>query len=147
MGEYYWGRVEIGGDLRRQDLPRFCRELGATDEHDLPRFTEDGHIVLEDCDASYGQFTEVEDTCRELGLPYIRQSDGKYEFSPEIVFWQPGMQGAYAVITDHDHNMQVAMDEVREIRDLVRAGNAAEALCRLEAVVVDLPNLPPFRVA
>lgn len=145
MADYFWGRIQIGGDLRRQNLPRFCEALGADDEFDLLRYMEDGYVVKDDCEAGYGQFQELEDTCREIGLPYIRQSDGKYEYSPEFVFWVPGMEGADAIITDHDSNMQVAMDEVHEIRDLVRAGNVTEALRRLESIVVDLPSLPPFR--
>ncbi|MBT3381185.1 MAG: hypothetical protein HN742_11225 [Lentisphaerae bacterium] len=146
MADYFWGRIEIGGDLRRQHLPRFCQAVGADDEFDLLRFIEDGHIVLDNCEARYGQFEELEDACREIGLPYTRQSDGKYEFSPEVVFWQPGMTGAYTVITDHDHNMQVSMDDVRAIRDAL-VGNDIPSACFLaDKAIVDLPALPPFQV-
>ena len=146
MADYFWGRIEIGGDLRKQDSPRFCR--GARiDDSDLAEHMEDGHFVREDCEACYGQFEELEDLCRELGLPYIRQSDGKYEFSPEVVFWVPGMGEPRHVVTDHDGNMQVAMDDVRAVRDLLRASNVTEALRRLEDAVIDLPSLPSFRVA
>ena len=145
MADYFWGRIEIGGDLRKENVPKFCEALGAADEFDLLRFMEDEHVVRDDCEARYGQFEELEDVCREIGLPYIRRSDGKYEFSPEIVFWVPAMEGPDATITDHDGNMQVAMDEVRKIRDLLRAEKVEEALGQLESAVADLPSLPPFQ--
>ncbi len=147
MADYFWGRIEIGGVLRRKDLLQFCQAVGATDEFELLRSVEDGHVVLDDCEARYGQFEELEDVCREVGLPYVRHSDGKYEFSPEIVFWQPGMEGAYAVITDHDHNMQVSMDDVRAIRDALVANDIPNACFLADRAVVDLPELPPFSVA
>ena len=145
MADHFWGRIQIGGDLRKDGVRRFCEALGAEDEFELLRFMEDGHIVRDDCEARYGQFEELEDACRELGLSYVRQSDGKYEFSPEIVFWQPGMSGAYAVITDHDHNMQVSMDDVRAIRDSLVANDIPNACFLADKAVVDLPDLPPFR--
>ena len=146
MADHFWGRIQIGGDLRKQDLPRFCEELGAVDEFDLLRFMEDGHIVRDDCEARYGQLEELEDACREIGLPYIRQSDGKYEFSPEIVFWQPSMSGPYHVTTDHDGNMHVSMDAVGAIRDALVANDIPHACYLADRAVVDLPSLPPFRV-
>lgn len=145
MADYFWGRIQIGGELRRQDLPRLCREA-RIGECDLAEHMEDGHFVRDDGEARYGQFEELEDLCRELGLPYIRQSDGKYEFSPEIVFWVPGMEGPNAIITDHDGNMQVAMDDARRIRDSLREGSLAEALALAERAAVELPVLPQFRI-
>ena len=145
MADYFWGRIEIGGDLRKQDVPRFCRDA-RIEECDVAEHVENGHFVRDDCEACYGQFEELEDLCRELGLPYIRQSDGKYEFSPEIVFWQPCMREPYHVVTDHDGNMQVSMDAVRAIRDALVANNIPNACYLADRVVVDLPPLPPFRV-
>lgn len=146
MADYFWGKIVIGGDLHRQDLPQFCEAIGAEDEFELPLYTEDEHIVRDDSEACYGQYEELEDLCREIGLPYTRQSDGKYEFSPEIVLWLPGMDEPRHVVTDHDGSMQIAMDDVRELRDLLRAGDLAKALSLAEEVVVDLPPLPPFRI-
>ena len=143
MADYFYGRIEVGGRLRAADIPAFCQAAGIP-THALTECLEDGQFVLEENDARYGQFEELEELCRELGLPYRRQSDGKYEFSPEIAFWMPGMDGADGIITDHDGNMQVAMQCVRAIRDALREGRTAEALGLAEQVVVDLPELPPF---
>ena len=145
MADYFWGRIEIGGELRKQDLPRFCQEA-RIDECDLAEHMEDEHFVREDCEACYGQFEELEDLCRALGLPYIRQSDGRYEFSPEIVFWQPAMSEPYHVTTDHEGNMQVSMETARAIRDALVANNIPNACYLADRAVVDLPSLPPFRV-
>ena len=146
MADHFWGRIEIGGCLHRQHLPELLKALGADDESDLPRYTEDGHVVRDDPEARGGRFEELEDTCRDLGLPYVRQSDGKYEFSPEIVWWQPGMDGPDAVITDHGGCPMVPMEEISEALDLLRAGNAAEALGRLEYAVTEPPTVPPFAI-
>ena len=146
MSEHFWGRIEVGGRLQRGNLSRFCAALGI-EEGDLHNTIEDGHFVFERGDAAYGQFEELEQLCRELGLPYRRQSDGKYEFSPEVVFWHPGMNGPCHVTTDHTGNMQVAMDEVRKIRDTLLVDNNIPAACvLLDKAVVELPELPPFRV-
>ena len=145
MADYFWGRIEIGGDLHQADLSRFCT-AARVEPFDIPELFEEGRLALENEQASYGQFDELEDLCRELGLPYIRRSDGRYEFSPETVFWVPGMEGADAIITDHEGNMQVAMDDVRRIRNSLRDGKLAEALALAEQAVVDLPVLPRFRI-
>jgi len=145
MSEHFRGRIEVGGELHSADSPRFSSALGIG-EGDVSSFIDNGHFVFVDGDASYGQFEELEQLCRELGLPYRRQSDGKYEFSPEIVFWQRGMTGPYQVITDQSGNMQVGMEKLRAIRDALVASNIPEACFLADRAVVDLPELPPFRV-
>ena len=145
MADYFWGRIEIGGDLHQTDLSRFCT-AARIEPFDVPELLEEGRLALENEQASCGQFDELEDLCRELGLPYVRRSDGKYEFSPEIVFWVPGMEGPDAIIADHEGNMQVAMDDVQGIRDSLREGNLTEALALAEQTVVELPVLPRFRI-
>ena len=145
MSDRFWGQIQIGGNLRAVDTPVFCRMAGV-DESNIPDAIEGEHLVIENPDAPYGQFGELEGLCRELGLPYVRQSDGKYEFSPEIVFWRPGMNGPYHVTTDHAGNMQVAMDDVLKIRDALVAGDIPRAAFLADRAVVDLPEVPPFRI-
>jgi len=145
MADYFWGCIEIGGDLEPQHVTRFSQEAQINPE-ELPEHLEDGHFVVDDSEARYGLFEELEDLCQELGLPYTRQSDGMYDFSPEIVYWQPGMSGADHVLTDHDSNPVVDMDRVREIRDALRNGQHAEALKLADAAVVEFPEIPLFRL-
>ncbi|MBT3374001.1 MAG: hypothetical protein HN742_10540 [Lentisphaerae bacterium] len=146
MADYFWGRIQIGGDLRRQDVPQLCEAFGAKDEPDLHRYVEGGLLTGTNAEASYGRFEGLEWACREIGLPYARQSDGKYTYSPEIVLWQPGMGDPCHVLTDHDGNMQVSMDTVRAIRDALVANIIRQACDLVDRAVVDVPSLPPFRI-
>jgi len=126
-------------------MDRFCREAEIrTDE--IADFIEDGRFVREDGEARWGQFEDLEKLCRKLGLPYIRQSGGMYEYSPEYSFWTPGMGGPDFVLLDHGANMTAAMDDVRAALAVLREGDAARAEEMLAGLVVDLPELPEFRV-
>lgn len=144
MSDRFWGKIKIGGDLKRVDLSKFCDALEVQGALDKLRLLEDGNVVPEDDEATYGQFEDLEDTCRELGLPYCRCSDGKYGYTPEIVFWQPGMDCQCSVLTDHAHNMQVSMADVRAIRDALVADDIPNAFYLADRAVVDVPELPPF---
>jgi hypothetical protein len=146
MSDHYYASIRIGGDLPRQHLPRMCRLLDVSDEEALMANVADGHLVLEDAQAAWGEFYELESTCRDLDLPYIRQSEGYWDCPPQVAFWQPGMDGPESVTTDSDGDMLVSMDVLREARDHLRAGRAAEALALLEETVIEVPDLPVFRV-
>jgi len=145
MADRFWGRITIGGYLRRNDMDRFCREAEIRTDK-IADFIEDGRFVLEDSEARYGQFEDLEKLCRKLGLPYIRQSGGMYEYSPEYSFWIPGMDSPVSVLLDHDGNMTVAMDDVRAALAVLREGDAARAEEMLAALITDLPELPPFGI-
>ncbi len=146
MADYFWGRIQIGGNLRRVHSAQFCRVFGTDSERGLLDHMENDQLVKVESEARFGQFEELETLCRGFWLPYIRQSDGKYECSPEIVFWEPGMIAPCRVITDHDGNMQVDMDTVRAIRDALAANEILAARCLADRAMVELPSLPPFRV-
>jgi hypothetical protein len=42
--------------------------------------------------------------------------------------------------------MLVSMDTLREARDYMRAGNAARARALLEETIIEVPELPAFRL-
>ena len=66
--------------------------------------------------------------------------------SPAFVFWVPGMDFPREIITDCGGKMQVAMDRVREARNLLETGFVETALHLLNEVVADLPVLPSFHI-
>ena len=146
MSDRYSARIEIGGDLPRQHLPRFCRLFEVDDEDELVEHITGGHLVLEDEQAAWGEFYELENVCRDLDLPYRRHSDGYWEQPPQRVFWQPDMEGPESVTTDSDGGMLVSMDVLSEARDHLRAGRAANALALLEETIIEVPELPVFRL-
>jgi len=146
MADHYYARIKVGGILPAGDVSRFCTALGI-DPSDLSRRVGDGCFVFENDEACCGRFEELEDLCRDLGLTFVRESDGKYGFSPEVVFQAPGMDEPGQVLADHDNNLQVDMEDVRAIREALRADDIAEARSLAEQAAVDLPELPPFCVA
>ena len=145
MADHFWARIDIGGNLDRRSLERFCRVFGA-DLRSLPECMENGHLVKVNPEASCGQFSDLEDLCRELGLSYIRHSDGRYECPPEITFWTPDSADPVRLLIDQDGALQVDMDAVRRILAVLQGGDTAEALRLVEAAVKDLPTLPAFRI-
>ena len=118
MGDNFPGRITIGGVLRLHPAPesgisqedwddkidRFLAEINETSPefgwHNynlkrtadiLSRLDEKQQLVCCDDEASYGEFSELEELCRELGLPYDRWSDHKYEYDSCVSMWRPGM--------------------------------------------------------
>ena len=145
MSDNFWGKIEIGGKLSRKDLPRFFEAAGIG-EQEVIESAEEGTFVREDDAARYGEFDGLESLCQELGLPYIRWSEGKYEFSPEVSFWIPGMSGPDTSITDNSNNIVVDVRVVKEIRDALRENRDVDALEIAEKNFVELPVLPPFQI-
>ena len=146
MSEHFYASIRIGGDLPRQHLPTFCRLFDANDEEELLGHIADGRLAMQDEQAAWGEFFELESACRDLDLPYIRQSEGYWDCPSQLVFWQPGMEEPESVTTDSDGDMLTSMDTLREVRDHLRAGRGAEALAVLEETVIEVPELPAFRL-
>jgi hypothetical protein len=146
MSDRYSARIEIGGDLPRQHLPRFCRLFEVDDEDELVEHITGGHLVLEDEQAAWGEFYELENVCRDLDLPYVRHSEGCWDCPPQVAFWQPGMEEPESVTTDSGGAMQASMDTLCEARNHLRTGEAAAALALLEETVIEVPELPAFRL-
>jgi hypothetical protein len=146
MSDRYSARIEIGGELPRQHLARLCKLFEVDDEEALMARVADGDLVLEDDQAAWGEFLELETTCRDLDLPYQRRSEGYWERPPQLVFWRPGMDEPESVTTNSDGGILVQMDTLCEARDHLRAGSAARALALLEDAVITAPDLPPFRI-
>ena len=93
MGERYPGEITIGGKVPAELLEeflrrtRFHRRKGGRLRRRPVRCRRrrwaasgtgrDGHLVLADAEASYGQFEELEAFCVEHGIPFDRHSDAQ----------------------------------------------------------------------
>jgi hypothetical protein len=75
-------------------------------------------------EVNWGEFDCVEAKCLELGLTYVRQSEGKYDISPEIV-WSAGDGKVESCLTDH------------ECRPMVNAASVAKAMHEASAMAED----------
>ena len=148
MSDRWYACIRIGGCLPREHVSRLCALMGADGDDDevLRQRLEGGRLSHEDSQADGGAFEELEEACRELGLAYIRRSDGFWEILPQVEFWQPGMAEPQTLIADGDGNPLVPMATLIEIRDLLRAGRSAAALALLEDAAVEVPELPLFCV-
>lgn len=148
MSDRYFAGIRIGGDLPREHVARMCALLGldGRDEGTLLGQVDQGCLRHEDEQAAWGEFDGLEKACRELGLSYVRDSDGYWDLPPQVVFWQPGMPGPETVVTDSSGNVLASMDTLCEARDQLRNGRAAEALALLDGAVIEVPELPPFRL-
>ena len=100
MADRFPGEIHIGGTLRVADHnpddidaflaecsqqptewgePSQCEEVTlSTISQVIDKDT--GFIIFRDDQACYGEFEELEELCRELGLSYDRTSDARYEY-------------------------------------------------------------------
>lgn len=162
MSDRLCGCITIGGQLKRADLDAFLaavtgtgasHEWGEADfapanEQELLEGLTDGRLVLRDDQARFGEFTELEEACRALGLSYQRHSEGKYEFDPEVVDWRPGMSEPLIRMGSNDDEVTtfVRADYVRQAIDLLETGGAKRALALLREVCPTVSEVPVFEI-
>jgi hypothetical protein len=105
MADRMAGEIWIGGKLRRSLLEAFPVSdlhldwegelLPSVREADLlAARNEDGLLYFAEMEQAWGEFQELEGWLREHGLPFRRQSEGKYEYAPERIEHRPDLKGA-----------------------------------------------------
>jgi hypothetical protein len=103
-------------------------------------YVEDGIITLDDQEAAYGMFSDLEDLLRKKDIPFDRQSGQAYDYTPELVIFRPAQNGAPALdLTLHLEDGEPIV-RVRDIRDLLPQG--------IEAIRAyldrEFPSYPPL---
>ena len=90
MSDYMWARIKIGGTISRPVLTNLV-EFGvpalSSDEAAPPEAVR--HLEMEDDEARWGMFEELEAYLTEQAIPFDRVSDGRYEHSPELRRFRP----------------------------------------------------------
>ena len=145
MADKFRGRIEIGGTLSGEDLSRF-RKAAGVNEKNFKQHIEERHFVMDDNERPLGEYPLLENLCRDLELPYIRQSDGMYDYSPEYVFWTPAQDEIKSIVLDHSGEMQTPMHVLRSIRESFQNENFDEVAELFDRHIIDLPELPPFKL-
>lgn len=145
MPDRYWACIKIGGGLPECEVQSFC-EIADIRPEDITKHIEDGLFVLEGSQQPYGEFPELEDFCEQHDLPYIRQSDGGYEWPPEKSFWTPETRKIETVLLDSYGEMQVPMKVLRSLRESLDSERIDEVNDLLDRYIVDLPELPAFEI-
>ena len=155
MGERYPGQITIGGKLPAALLEEFLSELNSagarTGGYDGDPFhaadadglrgalDDDGHLVLADAEASYGQFEELEAFCVEHGIPFDRHSDAHYEFDAQNVYFRPGMRNPESVPSNNAGDDLFSADAVRPVvKELTRVVTAGLTREKLKAAAVKI---------
>jgi hypothetical protein len=98
MADYFYGKISVGGKLKRADLPEFldCVKEDYTDsqiktEGDLLSNIIDGNFTLGSTNSRHGQYQNIEEFCVAHDLSYYRSSEDYGEYTAECAAWSPGM--------------------------------------------------------
>ena len=162
MSERMSGWIQIGGTLPRSQTEQLCTAISservsldwgdATFEPKSPEeliaARKDERLWLCDNEASWGEFPDLEEACRELGLAYTRCSDGASTYDAERDDWRPGMKSPLSRICSNEsgNNILIAEEPVRNALEALDAGNFPTAKRILQSLCHSIPPVPPFEI-
>jgi len=176
MADRMAGEIWIGSKLARSLLAELPisdlwldwdhnRLQSSTEADILAARDGDGLLHFADDEAAYGEFQELEGWLREHKIPYRRHSDGKYEFTPELVEFRPDLKGRrnrnVFITTSPERAPMVFVSDVEVITTRMaklaanRKRSPTQRLQSLEkllqklalALPPKLPPLPPFEIS
>jgi len=151
----------LGGQLPRAKLPQLLKAITAADvslewgdccfrpasEKELLNVRQNGEIFLCDEEARNGEFEELEQACRRLGVAYTRFTEGASGYDPELVDWRPGMKKS---VVRHASNcseaIYVPVKQVEKALRYLEAGQIHKANQTLRALCPEVLKLPPFKI-
>lgn len=90
MADYFYGRMYIGGSIKRADFACFVEAVRSETQ---PAF-QDGLMKLDDEQARYGEFPRAEDLAQTMGFSYRRFSRGQHEHNPQVALFTPDQYDA-----------------------------------------------------
>lgn len=161
MADRYCAWIRVGGCLKRSRLDEFLAVFKGTrlklewgdalfepaDAHELLEVRKGRWLWLCDEEACQGEFPELEDTCRELGLSYRRHSQACSGDDAELVDWRPGMsEPLWQIASNEREAVLIPQSEVRAVLNSLEAGNMHKAISKLRQFCPTLPDLPPFEI-
>ena len=162
MSERFSAWIETGGQVDRSRIAPLLKSINASfvkldwgepdfapsSADELVNACVDGRLQLCDEEARYGEFTELEEACRLLGLSYTRRSEGFCGYDAEIVDWRPGMEKPLVRIGSNENceTVFVAAKKVKEVLVALEGGQYRDAAEKLRALCPDIPELPPFEI-
>ena len=164
MGDYFPGKIEIGGQLAEELVESFVDAImmdgatigddyddGTPDEGDVDKAVRNvsaEKISIKFCDteATGGVFENIESFCHNNKLAYVRHSDAKYEYHEEIVYWFPGMTEEESLPCCNEAVVVPVKDLLEVIND--DSSHALIRLARLSRMLTkyQLPTVPPIEL-
>jgi hypothetical protein len=156
--------IAIGGDVRREDLAGLVEQIHQADvswdwggpnaqfdhaddySEQLLDVLIDGHLVLRDDEAAYGEFPELEAWLQNHKVPYDRHHSAKYEFDAEIVYYRPD-SGLQSFLATDDGAPLVRVSDVLDVLYKDGVDKGLDDIHDGLAGLLDHPDsLPPFRI-
>ncbi len=133
MSEKLAAEINIGGKVRRP-VAEVLRDVIAAERVSLewgdvpfePKTVDDllaarvdngsGLLTLRlyDDQASWGEFDSLERFLQEHKIPFVRHTEGKYDYDPEVVAFHPAC-GLVQELTDHNRHPTVQIAAVKPI--------------------------------
>ena len=109
---------------------------------------QDGWLWLCDQEAKYGEFPELEETCRRLELPYTRFSEGWCGSDAELLDWRSGMEKPLIRTGSNDDCERTFVEASNVQKALVEleAGRVERATRILRELCPEVSELPPFKI-
>ena len=161
MSEYMWANIKIGGSISRLVLTHLAEKFAVSS----PLSEEAGagsaspeaphYLELEDDEAVWGRFDELETYLMGQAIPFDRLSDGGYESSPELRKFRPRLTNDSGntvqpevdrtFLCDHDNHPAVTVTDIEKA--IAETRTREELAARLtELCGLDIPALPPLSV-
>jgi hypothetical protein len=157
MADEFWGRLEFPARLIDDEVREALEKEGAEVNGGrlIERrnrvwgpeiYVENGIFTLDDQEAKYGMFSDLEDLLRKKGIPFDRQSGQAYNYTPELVIFRPAKNGVPAMDLTfplYDDEPIISVREVREFLAIDDAGEEAASAIR-RYLDDNFPNYPPL---
>jgi hypothetical protein len=133
MGDRFWGRIEFPARMIDPEVREALEGEGVEFDgdnlvekrmqtYDPEVYVDDGILSLDDQEASYGMFDDLERLLRKKGIPFDRQIGQAYEYTPERVIFRPAHNDVPAL----DLTLPLFDDEpivlLRDLRNLLPQG-------------------------
>lgn len=126
MADYMSAKITIGGKLKASDVDTLIKAIvdqavsleydeAPPEEDEIRERLNENEVVFYDIEARYGQFEDLEQVCRDLGLNYVRHSEGKYDYEAEFVVYEPGMDEPLELLATNDGRPACTLDDLKEM--------------------------------
>jgi len=143
MSDRMWACLTIGGPLPLA-RPDFVKDLIAhIRDYTVAAYALRGRLIqIEDSEASYGKFEDLEDWLSEVGVCFDRESAGYGEYSPEkICFRAPDKWYDYTL--DNNGMEVVITDNIRKVLGEYECKKILSAATLVEQIKRVLPDQSP----
>lgn len=154
--------IYIGGTITQSDLATLLDAIGKASvchkgrkppfkpksAEDLAVAIRDGHLFLCEHPSSYGGVSELETTCRELGLSYSHWYEDYYcDLSNVVVEWRPLMdEPVHRPDHDSDDVTFIPIEKARQALTYLESNNISRARDFLQYLCSGITKLPPFTI-